>query len=120
MFAVTLRIPAHTVPISLYPSGRGTKCTWTCDGGLTYDLSSLKPVFLDPDTTATDSEGKNYFWRTCNEEAYKEVCSATTLPKAQWAAVQTWGTGPTDCAIIGDTTQGTCTVMDPRNPTQGM
>ena len=104
-----------------------SSCTWTCSGGHTYDLTSLKPRHgalgrPGDDTTAKDSDRHAYYWRVCDEKHYKTPCSTTTLPKPNIAAIQTWpdGSGGQNCAVIGDLTKGTCAPAHPQSPEKGL
>ena len=124
-------------------------CTWTCGGytyDLTSLKPPKTPIGLvGPDTTADDSDYHKYCelasalacvelpspltrvyartrscadWRTCDESHYRTPCTATSIPSSQWAALQTWG-GPSECAVIGNVGNTTCTPVDPQAADQG-
>ena len=87
-------------------------CTYTC-GDIVYDLSPLKHPF-EPGVQASDGE-HDYYWKVCDPP--KKACKqAGPNP----VAIQTWGSGDTDCAEIGDSTKAACTVEEEGAPDKGI
>ena len=95
------------------PSQPFSSCTFTCEDGIAYDLSSLK---VHDDDDASDGTF-NYYWSTCSPNGPKKTCLESSIPQQDIAAVQTWTGG---CAVIGDTTKADCRTSDPSFPKLGL
>ena len=102
------------------PQVSDTACTFSCPGGVNYDLSALKPGLLGKDSHAADSDSHDYYWRVCGTigPLSPHHCSASQIKSV--AAVQSWGGTGTTCAVIGDATQVACEADDQTNPTKGL
>ena len=88
-----------------------TACTFTCTGGLSFDLSSLAT------RTPRHSSLHDYYWRVRGGSP-KTACSSTQIQ--QIAAIQTWpdGSGGSDCAAHRESSTN-AGGGEPRTVTQG-